>query len=131
MEGLCGWIIKVLERFADCVFTVNNVNNSYIIHKAIAYINDNYMNDITLESASKYVYLSTSYFSRLFKREVGINFIDYLNKVRVEQSKKYLADLKIPLSEVAHMVGFTDQSYYTKVFKKIEGIAPGQFRKMV
>ncbi|KPU44525.1 HTH-type transcriptional regulator YesS [Oxobacter pfennigii] len=130
VEGLCEWMIKILERFTDSVYTVENENNSYIVQKAISYINENYMNDISLESVSEFVYLSTSYFSRLFKKETGVNFTDYLNKVRVEESKKYLADLKIPLSEIANMVGFTDQSYFTKVFKKIEGVSPGQFRKM-
>lgn len=131
VESLCQWIVKVLECFTDCIFSIGNPNNSVTIEKAIRYINENYMNDISLESVANYVYLSTSYFSRLFKKELGINFIDYLNKVRVEESKKYLYDLKMPLSDVANIVGFTDQSYYTKVFKKIEGISPGQFRKMI
>ncbi len=129
VESLCEWIMKVLECFTDCVFSIGNPNNSITIQKAVQYINKNYMNSISLESVSDYVYLSTSYFSKLFKKELGINFIDYLNKVRVEESKKYLFDLKVPLSDVANIVGFTDQSYYTKVFKKIEGVSPGQFRK--
>ena len=131
VENLSQWIIKVLESFTDTVLTVGNINNSYIVKKSIAYINENYMNAISLESVSDYVYLSTSYFSRLFKKEVGINFIDYLNKVRVEESKKYISDVKLSLSDIAHLVGFADQSYYNKVFKKIEGISPGQFRKTV
>lgn len=131
VEKLCEWIIKVLERFTDSMFTVDNINNYHIIQKAIGYINQNSMKDISLDSVAEYVYLSPSYFSRLFKKEMGINFVDYLNKVRVEESKKYLSDGKLPLSDIAHIVGFTDQSYYTKVFKKIEGISPGQYRKIV
>lgn len=130
-ESLCFWIVKVLGRFTDCVYSTENQNNSYVLQKAIEYINENYMNDISLESVSNYVYLSTSYFSRLFKKSMGINFIDYLNKVRVEESKKYLPDLRLSLSNIAQLVGFTDQSYYTKMFKKVEGISPGQFRKIV
>lgn len=131
VEGLCEWIIKALDRFTDCIFTANNENSSYLVKKAVQFINENYMNNISLESAAEYVYLSTSYFSRLFKKETGTNFIDFLNKVRVEESKKYLVDLKLSLSDIAHAVGFTDQSYYTKVFKKIDGTSPGQYRKIV
>lgn len=131
VEELCQWIVKVLERFTDCIFTVNKVNGSSIIKKSVSYINENYMDDISLDSTAEHVYLSTAYFSRLFKKEMGMNFIDYLNKVRIEESKKYLADLRMSLSQIAHMSGFTDQSYYNKVFKKIEGISPGQFRKMI
>jgi len=130
VERLCEWIIKVLDRFSECVYNMENINNFHIIQKSMEYINHNIKTNISLDSVAEYVYLSPSYFSRLFKKEMGINFIDYLNKVRVEESKKYLTDLKVSLSDIAHCVGFTDQSYYTKVFKKIEGIAPGQFRKM-
>jgi len=130
VERLCEWIIKVLDRFSDCMYNIENVNNFRIIQKSMEYINDNVSNNVSLDSVAEFVYLSPSYFSRLFKKEMGINFIDYLNKVRVEESKKYLADLKTPLSDIAHSVGFTDQSYYTKVFKKIEGISPGQYRKV-
>jgi len=130
VESLCQWIIKVLERFTDSILSIGSESSSYLIQKAISFINENYMNDISLETVAEYVYLSPSYFSRLFKKEMGIKFIDYLNKVRVEESKRLLTDLKIPLSTIAHRIGFTDQSYYTKVFKKMEGISPGQFRKM-
>ena len=130
VERLCEWIIKVLDRFSECIFNIENVKNFNIIQKSMEYINDNVSSSISLDSVAQFVYLSSSYFSRLFKKEMGINFIDYLNKVRVEESKSYLTDLKISLIDIAHTVGFTDQSYYTKVFKKIEGISPGQYRKM-
>ncbi|MBZ9686014.1 PocR ligand-binding domain-containing protein [Clostridium estertheticum] len=129
VERLCQWIIKVLDRFSECMYNVENINNVHIIQKSMEYVNDNVSDNISLNSVAEYVYLSSSYFSRLFKKEMGINFIDYLNMVRVEESKKYLTDLKITLSDIARTVGFTDQSYYTKVFKKIEGISPGQYRK--
>ncbi|MBU3188117.1 PocR ligand-binding domain-containing protein [Clostridium bowmanii] len=130
VEKLCEWIIKVLDRFSECVYNLENINNCHIIQKSMEYINDNVSMNISLDSVAEHVYLSPAYFSKLFKKELGINFIDYLNKVRIEESKKYLTNLKISLSDIAHNVGFTDQSYYTKVFKKIEGISPGQYRKM-
>ncbi len=131
VERLCDWIIKVLNRFSECMYNIENINNFHVIQKAMEYINDNISSNISLDSVAEHVYLSPSYFSRLFKKEMGINLIDYLNKIRVEESKKYLIDFKIPLSDVAHAVGFSDQSYYTKVFKKIEGVSPGQYRKMI
>ena len=130
VERLCEWIIKVLDRFSECMYNIENINNFHIIQKSMEYINNSDNTNISLDNVAEHVYLSPSYFSRLFKKEMGINFIDYLNKVRIEDSKKYLMDLKISLSDIAHTVGFTDQSYYTKVFKKIEGISPGQYRKM-
>lgn len=129
VEKLCEWILKVLDRFSECMYNIENINNFNIIQKSMEYINDPFNKNRSLDSVAKYVYLSPAYFSRMFKKEMGIHFIDYLNKVKVEESKKYLIDLKISLSDIAHTVGYSDQSYYTKVFKKVEGVSPGQYRK--
>ena len=77
VEKLCQWIIKVLDRFSECMYNVENINNVHIIQKSMEYINDNVSDNISLNSVAEYVYLSPSYFSRLFKKEMGINFIDY------------------------------------------------------
>ena len=132
VDELCFWLIKVLDRFTECVYSIGKVTakNSLIVHNAIEYIKKNYDRNITLEDISQAVYLSPNYFSKLFKDELNLSFVDYLNKVRVEESKKYLADLKLSIIDIALKVGFQDQSYYTRVFKKYEGKSPGQFRKM-
>jgi YesN/AraC family two-component response regulator len=57
------------------------------------------------------------------------NFNSYLNKIRIEMSKKLLADHDIPLVDVANLVGYEDQSYFTRVFRSIVGISPGRFRE--
>lgn len=120
---------KVMARFTDCVFNLAGVKNIDIIYKAVAYLRKNYMKKITLEEVAREVNLSPSYFSKIFKEEMKCNFSTYLNMLRVENSKKYLLNNDIPLVEVAGLVGFQDQSYFSKVFKKIENISPGEFRK--
>jgi YesN/AraC family two-component response regulator len=122
-------IIKVLDQFTDSVFPVESEENALVIKKAINYINSHFSENITLGAVADEVYLSHAYFSRLFKSETGMTFSEYVNYVRVEESKKYLLDLEYNISEVATTVGFSDQSYYTKVFKKREGISPGQYRR--
>jgi YesN/AraC family two-component response regulator len=57
------------------------------------------------------------------------NFNSYLNKVRIEMSKKLLTDHDIPLVDVANMVGYEDQSYFTRVFRSNVGISPGKYRE--
>ena len=93
------------------------------------YINQNIQNNLTLEEVAHNVSLSPTYFSKLFSNEMNTTFIDYFNIIRVKESKKYLADEKISLGEIAVKLGFTDQSYFTKVFKKYEDITPGKYRK--
>ena len=89
----------------------------------------NYMNKITLEGVAKHVYLSPSYFSKIFKEEMNCPFNHYMNQIRVEESKKLLLNPEIKLVDISNMTGFEDQSYYCKVFKKIVGITPGKFRE--
>jgi len=89
----------------------------------------NYMKKIALEDVAGSVYLSPAYFSRVFKQETGHNFSSYLNKIRIDESKKLLRNASVNISDVAGMVGYEDQSYYSKVFKKIVGVSPLRFRQ--
>lgn len=120
-------LTKILDRFIESTFLIGNVKNKDIIYKAMNYIRNNYYNkDITLNDVADEVGLSNSYFSKLFKESVGTSYTDYLNKVRVAASKELLKK-DITISEIAQAVGFNDQSYFSKVFKKIEGVTPGNF----
>ncbi len=60
---------------------------------------------------------------------MNMTFIDYLNLTRIRESKKFLADEKLSIGDIAVKLGFNDQSYFTKVFKKHEGMTPGKYRK--
>ncbi|MGL5513630.1 MAG: helix-turn-helix domain-containing protein, partial [Sporomusa sp.] len=78
---------------------------------------------------SQEVHLSPSYFSKIFKKETGHNFNTYLNMLRIEKSKKLLLYDNLKLISIASLVGFEDQSYFTKVFKRVTGVSPHQYRK--
>ncbi|MEG6612196.1 PocR ligand-binding domain-containing protein [Pseudoclostridium thermosuccinogenes] len=129
VEELTYWLSKIMMRFTDCVFNLADVKHIDVIYKAVDYIKRNYMKKITLEEVAANVYLSPSYFSKIFKDEMKCNFNNYLNQIRIEVSKKLLADDSIALVDIANLVGYEDQSYFTKVFKKLVGISPGKFRE--
>jgi two-component system response regulator YesN len=130
VDDLTYWLSGVLNRFTDCVFNLADVKHIDVIYKAIDYIKRNYMKKITLEDVANHVQLSTSYFCSIFKAEMKCSFNTYLNKIRIEMSKKLLEDHTIPLVDVAYLVGYEDQSYFSKVFKSRTGISPGKFRKL-
>ncbi len=130
VDELCFWLIKVLDRFTECVSSIGSREVSGLIKKAITYMEKHYKENISLQNVAEAVYLNPSYFSKLFKEQTGTGFIDFLNKIRVEQSKKYLRQLDMNISEVALNSGFCDQSYYTRVFKNVEGITPGKWRNL-
>ena len=129
VDELSFWLSEIMIRFTDCVFNLTNVKHIDVIYKAIDYIKRNYMKKITLDDVSSYVYLSTSYFCAIFKEEMKCNFNSYVNKIRIEMSKKLLMDDKISLVDIANLVGYEDQSYFTKVFKNQVGISPGKYRE--
>ena len=129
IEELTYWLSKIMVRFTDCVFNLTDVKHVDVIYRSIDFIKRNYMKKITLEEVASHVYLSPSYFSKIFKEEMKINFNTYLNNVRIEMSKKMLLDDTIVLVDISNLVGYEDQSYFSKVFKKVTGVSPGKFRE--
>ena len=92
------------------------------------YISEHFSNPLTLEEVAAYVHLHPSYFSTLFKSSTGSSFKEYLNMVRIEESKRLLSNTDYSIIDIAVAVGFEDQSYFSKVFKKYTGLTPKQFR---
>lgn len=129
VEGLAGWLARVIVRFSDLVFDLRDVKHADAIYQTIQYINKNYAEKVTLDEVASAVYLSPAYFSKIFKEEMKCNFNNYLNQVRINKSKNLLMNSKFSLVEIAGMVGYEDQSYFTKVFKKMAGLSPGKYRE--
>ena len=91
-------------------------------------MNNHYSEKIILDDVAAETLLSPAYFSKIFKEQTNDNFTHYLNKLRIEKSKSLLRNSSISLVDIAGMVGYEDQSYYSKVFKKITGSTPGKYR---
>ena len=97
------------------------------IRKALAYIDKNYSQPITLETVARKTGMSKFYFSRLFKQEMGMSFKRYLNLTRIQAAKTLLARDEYNVTEVGYAVGFNDASYFSRVFRKVEGSSPKKF----
>jgi YesN/AraC family two-component response regulator len=131
IDELCVSLSLVMNEYIDCIFTVSHKKNLDDINKAVQYIWQNYSNKITLEDAAKTVFLSPSYFCRVFQKAVGCNFNMYVNRIRIEKSKQLLLRYDLRIADIVSMVGFEDQSYFTKVFKRIAGVSPTHFRRAI
>jgi len=99
------------------------------ISKATNYIKANYNKNINLKNIAENVNLNPAYLSSLFKKELGINFIDYLNGLRVEKARELLLETNLMTYEIAENVGFSEETYFSKVFKSVVGTSPTEFRK--
>ncbi len=98
------------------------------IDTACQYIEANFQKQLQLKDVAQEVYLSPSYFSSLFKAETGMNFLDYLTKIRMEHAKIWLKDPQYSQNDVAAMCGYSSSKYFGKVFKAETGMTPGEWR---
>ncbi|WP_242967887.1 response regulator transcription factor [Tepidibacter mesophilus] len=99
-----------------------------IIEPALKYIEENYREQILLEEVANISNISLYYFSKLFKKEMGMNFTTYVTKYKIEKAKKMLKNTDIAIVNIASELGYYECGYFTKVFKKIEGITPTEYR---
>lgn len=127
LDDLCYLLQDVAESFMDAMFYRRDQGNPHI-REALQYIANNYPRKLTLGMVAQEVGLSSSHLSALFSQVLGMSFQDYLCSIRIEESKRLLLNTNYSLSEIAHAMGFPDQSYFSKVFKKSVGVSPGKYR---
>lgn len=98
------------------------------LQMALAHIGKNYIRHIPESEVALVCEMSPSRFCREFKAAFGMTFLDYLTKHRVSEAKRLLANPRISIMDVAAAVGFSDPSYFTRVFRKHEGVSPTTYR---
>ncbi len=130
-ETLCLWVVKVLEKLIEGIYETRHTKNYQQIKKALDFIETHHNEPLSVEQIAKEVYLSPSRLSHVIKSEMGITLGDHISKVRIGKAKTLLKDEELSISQIALEVGFPDQSYFTKVFKKIEKCTPKDFRQHV
>ena len=128
-ETLCLWVVKVLEKLMDGIYQTRHTKNYQRLKKALDFIETHYGEPLNVDRVAKEVYLSSSRLSHVIKSELGITLGDYISKVRIEKAEALLKDRELSISQIALEVGFPDQSYFTKVFKKIEKCTPNVFKQ--
>jgi len=101
------------------------------IREARRYIGDHYRESgISLEQVADIVGLSPSYFSLIFKRETGSGFLEYLTGIRIDYAKELLRSSKQTVAQISSAIGYSDTKYFTRLFKRMVGIKPSEFRKL-
>ena len=128
LDDLCYKLQETIDVFTDCMFNYIPSKGNEIIKKAIRYISQNFSRNLTLDEVADHVHLNSAYFSTLFKQSTGSSFKEYLNMVRIEESKRLLSNTDYSIIDISLATGFEDQSYFSKVFKKYTGLTPKQYR---
>ena len=94
----------------------------------IAWNDQNYMHRLTLEGVAQHVFLNKSYISQMFMKQLGINFVSYLESVRIYKAQELLQNTDMSVTKIAEETGYASQSYFTKAFKKRVGMSPLKYR---
>lgn len=97
---------------------------------AVQYIKEHYQEQISLEDVAAAGNVSPNYLSKLFRNEMGIGFLDYMTQIRLKESEKLLEETNLSIKEIAAKVGYLDEKYYSKLFKKATGIKPSEYRRI-
>lgn len=128
-DEVCLWLVKVLDKFMDTVYSTRATPNMLLLRGAAEFIAAHYSENIALDEVAESVHISPYYLSHLFRDELGITFIEYLTRTRVERAKQLLVDGKRTVAEVAREVGYEDAGYFSRVFKKLTGRTPAAYRR--
>ena len=122
-------IIQSTHSEPDTPARFHSSSEDTILSHAIEYIRLNAISHITLADLANFCHCSESYLSRIFKRRTGVNINVYINKVRMELAKNSLVLTDASIADIALSVGFSEPNYFSRVFTKIIGVSPTEYRK--
>jgi two-component system response regulator YesN len=123
------WFMRSFDELVKHMIQIYNSDRNSII-KATQYVQQYYHLEISLQSISSFVHLSKNYFANLFKKEMGESFLEHLTRIRIEKAKTLLTG-ELKTADIGNLVGIPDPKYFSKVFKKITGISPYEYRSRV
>lgn len=130
-------ILKMLNDMADGLFGTSenkavmdgSARNNFV-EIAKEFMKESYYQNLTLNSVAEKVGITAGYLSTLFSQTMNCTFIDYLNEIRIEHACTYLHQNYLKTYEIAYKVGYNDEKYFSKVFKKITGMSPSEYKKV-
>lgn len=119
-----------LGNFSECLLEqlVKNQNQRKM-QEAVTYIRRNYKKDLNMAMVSNYVSMNYSLFSIAFKNYTGVNFVNYLKKIRIEEAKKLLEETEMKVQEIGKAVGYENDKHFMKTFKSLCGVSPSEYRR--
>lgn len=121
----------VTERISEDTDEQTNIRMNAVAENIRSYIEQHYMEDISLQTAAGAMNYSDAYFCKIFKQCFDKNFIVYLSEYRIGKAKEMLADVAINVKDISQKVGYRDSNYFAKVFKRVMGVTPTEYRMQI
>lgn len=117
-----------LEQIISYIAEVREIEINCLSAKVKKYIMENFHRDISMDDAAKETNLSYHYFSKFFKDSMGKSFVEYLTELRIDKSRELLRKTSDSIKEICYKIGYSDPNYYCKIFKKVTGMTPTEYR---
>ena len=131
-EDLTRVLTTLIEERGEKICEPKQVTVSdRMIDNVVSDIRAHYTEDISLTSLAAKYNISMGHLSKIIKEHLQVNFSDYIAALRIQRAKELLSDESLSIQEIAEIVGYDDYFYFTKVFKKVEGISPSKYRKSI
>ena len=121
-------IVLILENNENLLLQYKKSDSNMLINAVTEYVISNFRNEISLKSIAKVFHVNYNYLSKTFKEETGLNFIDYVTKLRIEEAKKMILFSNKTITEITFELGYNDTAYFSKVFKRYTGYSPSHFK---
>ena len=129
LEELRRWFVGKTRDICEHLVSGKKRESENLVEQVKTYIDRNFQKDLSLDEVSRMVNISPYYFSKLFKQGTGENFIEYLTRVRMEHARRLLEDPDASIKQVCVMSGYGDPNYFSRLFKKYEGVTPSEYRE--
>lgn len=127
-EELCFWLGEVMNGLISAAFAFGDTRHAGAIRRAVGHIRAHISEPLTLKAISEEAYLSPAYFSRVFKREIGLSVERFITQERMRRAAELLWAREMPLASVAQAVGIQSVSQFSRMFRQTHGMAPGAYR---
>lgn len=131
LDECMSWFYDVIDKFGESIHVRNTNIDGTVIADIMDYIKGNVDYQLSLNSVADHFNLSTGHLSRLFKEKVGTNFSEFVSTIKFEKAAEMLVqDTKLRVADIAEQLGYSNVTYFTKLFKERHGMTPIQYRKL-
>lgn len=127
-DELNQWLSLELRRYFDLVFDANVKQYGPVLARALRYLRANFEHKPTMSEAASAAHISVAHLSRLFRTRLGLTFSELVGHLRIEKASYLLLETVLPIGEIALLVGYNDQSYFSKVFQRYHNLTPTEYR---
>jgi YesN/AraC family two-component response regulator len=127
-EALAGLEEMMIRAFVALVHRHRNEHRKAVVSRAVKYVKTHITEEITLSQTAAELGVTEQYLSGRFRKKMGMSFIDYVHHVKIEEAKYYLRTSDLRVLPIAQMLGYSYQAYFARIFKKVTGMTPTEYR---